>query len=202
MVSPDIAEAALVAVVGIILFEGLFLAYVTYRIYRGAQLEQEAKAARAKAEAEAERSTLIEDVFLLHRSGLLLKHYTRRLRPNVDSDVLSGMLVAVQDFIKDSFRGERGHLNEIRFGEIRIVVLEGKWTILAAVVRGTSPYNIQPEMVTALAELESKYEDPLADWDGTMEQMTDVEKIMSGLVEGRYHGPPSITVKPAIVVTR
>ena len=202
MVSPDIAEAALVAVVGIILFEGLFLAYVTYRIYRGAQLEQKAKAAREKVEAEAEGSTLIEDVFLLHRSGLLLKHYTRRLRPNVDSDVLSGMLVAVQDFIKDSFRGERGHLNEIRFGEIRIVVLEGKWTILAAVVRGTSPYNIQPEMVTALAELESKYEDPLADWDGTMEQMTDVEKIMSGLVEGRYHGPPSITVKPAIVVTR
>ncbi len=202
MVSPDVAEAALVAVVGIILFEGLFLAYVTYRIYRGAQLEQEAKAARAKAAAEAERSTLIEDVFLLHRSGLLLKHYTRRLRPNVDSDVLSGMLVAVQDFIKDSFRGERGHLNEIRFGEIRIVVLEGKWTILAAVVRGTSPYNIQPEMATALAELESKYEDPLVDWDGTMEQMADVEKIMSGLVEGRYHGPPSITVKPATVVTR
>src|SRR3989304_5122648 len=142
MVFPDVAEAALVAVVGIILFEGLFLAYVTYRMYRGAQFEQEAKAARAKAEAEAERSTLIEDVFLLHRSGLLLKHYTRRLRPNVDSDVLSGMLVSVQDFINDSFRGERGHLNEIRFGKIRIVIMEGKWTILAAGVRGGRPFAI------------------------------------------------------------
>lgn len=202
MVSPEVADAALLAVVGIIVFEGLFLAYVTYKIYRKAQLERDAKAAKAKADAEAERSTVIEDVFLLHRSGLLLKHYTRRLRPNVDSDVLSGMLVAVQDFIKDSFRGERGELNEIRFGEIRIIVLEGKWTILAAVTRGASPYNIQPEMATALAELESKYEDPLVDWDGTMEQLEDVGRIMSDLVEGRYRGPPSVTVEPASRVPR
>src|SRR3990172_3651222 len=202
MVSTDIAEAILVAVIGIMVIHGLWLSFLTYNLYRKKMREREAKAEQEKERVEAQRSTLIEDIFLLHRSGLLLKHYTRRLRPNVDSDVLSGMLVAVQDFIKDSFRGERGHLNEIRFGKIRIVVLEGKWTILAAVVRGTSPYNIQPEMATALWELESKYEDPLADWAGTMEQMADVETIMSGLVEGRYHGPPSITVKPATVVTR
>src|SRR3990172_3555870 len=75
-------------------------------------------------------------VALLPRSGLLLKHYTRRLRPNMDSDVLSGMLVAVQEFIKDSFRGEAGTLDEIRFGELRIKVLEGKWTIIASPIRG------------------------------------------------------------------
>ncbi len=201
MVSTDLAEAILVAVIGIMLIQGLWLSFLTYNLYRRKMREREAKAGREQERVEAERNTSIEDIFLLHRSGLLLKHYTRRLRPNVDSDVLSGMLVAVQDFIKDSFRGEKGQLNEIRFGEIRIVIMEGKWTILAAVVRGMRPFDIQPELGLALSDLEAKYEDPLIDWDGTMDQIGDVDKIMGDLIEGRYRGrvappPPAVTVEP------
>lgn len=187
MVSSDIAEAVLIGVVGIMMIEGLWLSFLTYNLHRKKVREREQKEAGARETAEAERNTSIEDIFLLHRSGLLLKHYTRRLRPNVDSDVLSGMLVAVQDFVKDSFRGEKGQLNEIRFGEIRIVIVEGKWTILAAVVRGARPYDVQPELGFALADLEAKYEDPLIDWDGTMDQIEDVDKIMGDLIEGKYH---------------
>ncbi len=201
MVSADIAEAILIAVVGIIILQGLWLAFLTYNLHRKKVVE---RAEKAKVEAErldAERNTLIEDIFLLHRSGLLLKHYTRRLRPNVDSDVLSGMLVAVQDFVKDSFRGEKGQLNEIRFGEIRIVIIEGKWTILAAVVRGARPFDIQPELSVALADLETRYEDPLIDWDGTMDQIQEVDKIMSDLIDGKYRGQtpmarPELAVQP------
>ncbi|HLE45539.1 MAG TPA: hypothetical protein VI915_00910, partial [Thermoplasmata archaeon] len=105
MVSTDIAEAILIAVIGVMVIQGLWLSFLTFNLYRRKMREREAKAERERVRVEAERGTLIEDIFLLHRSGLLLKHYTRRLRPNVDSDVLSGMLVAVQDFIKDSFRG-------------------------------------------------------------------------------------------------
>jgi len=188
MVGSDIAEAVLIAVVGIMLIEGLWLSFLTYNLHRKKVREKEQKDADDYAKADAEKNTAIEDIFLLHRSGLLLKHYTRRLRPNVDSDVLSGMLVAVQDFVKDSFRGEKGQLNEIRFGEIRIVIMEGKWTILAAVVRGARPFDIQPELGSALRDLEAKYEDPLIDWDGTMDQIKDVDRIMGDLIEGKYRG--------------
>ncbi len=188
MVSADIAEAVLIGVVGIMMIEGLWLSFLTFNLHRKKVREREAKEAGERETADAERNTSIEDIFLLHRSGLLLKHYTRRLRPNVDSDVLSGMLVAVQDFVKDSFRGEKGQLNEIRFGEIRIVIIEGKWTILAAVVRGARPYDVQPELGFALTDLEAKYEDPLIDWDGTMDQIEDVDKIMGDLIEGKYRG--------------
>jgi hypothetical protein len=201
MVSSDIAEAVLIAVVGIMLIEGLWLSFLTFNLHRKKVREQEEKAEGDRQKAEAEKNTRIEDIFLLHRSGLLLKHYTRRLRPNVDSDVLSGMLVAVQDFVKDSFRGEKGQLNEIRFGEIRIVIIEGKWTILAAVVRGARPYDIQPELSVALTDLETKYEDPLIDWDGTMDEIADVDRIMGDLIEGKYRGrsparPPVVEVPP------
>jgi OOP family OmpA-OmpF porin len=128
-------------------------------------------------------------VFLLHRSGLLLKHYTRRLRPNMDSDVLSGMLVAVQEFIKDSFRGEAGSLDEVRFGEMRIKVLEGKWTIIAALVRGEATAEHTSGMRSALRDLEARYEDLLIDWDGTMDRIPEVDRIMQRLIDGGYTAP-------------
>ncbi len=131
----------------------------------------------------------IEDVFLLHRSGLLLKHYTRRLRPNMDSDVLSGMLVAVQEFIKDSFRGEGGALDEIRFGEMRIKVLEGRWTIIAALLRGEATEAHKRQMQSALRDLEARYQDLLIDWDGTMDRIPEVDRIMQRLIDGGYREP-------------
>jgi len=134
----------------------------------------------------------LQDVFLLHRSGLLLKHYTRRMRPNMDSDVLSGMLVAVQEFIKDSFAGEAGSLDEIRMvGGLSIRIIEGKWTIIAAVVQGgSSPVHIL-QMQSALRDLEAQYEDLLMDWDGTMDRIPEVDRIMQRLIDGGYEGRSS-----------
>src|SRR2546427_10627900 len=196
MVAPDTADAILVGVIGIMLIQGLWLAFLTFNLHRKKVEAKAQKDAAEKEKADAERNTAIEDIFLLHRSGLLLKHYTRRLRPNVDSDVLSGMLVAVQEFIKDSFRGEKGGLNEIRFGEIRIVVMEGKWTILAAVVRGARPFDIQPELGSALRDLEAQDDDPVIDRDGTIEQIKDGEQIMRDLIEVKYRGRPPAAQPP------
>src|SRR5439155_5380198 len=84
-----------------------------------------------------EEAALIDDVFLLYNDGLLIKHETRRLKPDVDSDILSGMLTAVQAFVKDSFRSDEGdELNEMTFGEMHILLGRGKWLILAAIIGG------------------------------------------------------------------
>jgi OOP family OmpA-OmpF porin len=134
--------------------------------------------------ANVSATATLQDIFLLHRSGLLLKHYTRRVRPTMDSDVMSGMLVAVQEFIKDSLG--KG-LREIRLvGGGGIKVLEGKWTIIAAVVDGDSGTEHTAQMQAALKDLEARYEDLLIDWDGTMDQIPEVDRIMRRLIDGGY----------------
>jgi len=45
-------------------------------------------------------STLVDEIFVMTPSGMLVKHYTRRLRPDQDENILAGMLTAVQSFIK------------------------------------------------------------------------------------------------------
>ncbi len=135
----------------------------------------------------------IEDIFLVHRSGLLLRHYTRRLRPNMDSDVLSGMLVAVQEFIKDSFRAEGGPLDEIRFGDYRIKLIQGQWTILAALVVGETTQEHTDQLRAALRDLEAQHKDLLPAWDGTMDQLPEVNRIMERLLEGGYRASVPVT---------
>jgi len=174
---------------GAVAAEAVALAYliVSFRRHQRSDRGNPPKPNPAPFAAPANPIGTLQDVFLLHRSGLLLKHYTRRLRPNMDSDVLSGMLVAVQEFIKDSFRGEAGSLDEIRFvGGMAIKVLEGKWTIIAAVVQGESgaPHTLQ--MQAALKDLEARYEDLLIDWDGTMDRIPEVDRIMQRLIDGGY----------------
>ena len=48
----------------------------------------------------------VEQVFLVHReTGLLLQHVARSDEV-LDSDMVSGMLTAIQDFVRDSFGGK------------------------------------------------------------------------------------------------
>ena len=186
MAQEDVITALAFAVAGVMIIQGIWLSFLTYSLWR----TKNAKRREREALEVLEKDTVVEDMFLLHRSGLLLKHYTRRLRPNVDSDLLSGMLVAVQEFVKDTFREEHGNLNEIKFGELRVVVAEGKWTILAGVVRGQRVVDIMPQLKAALQDLESKHEDLLLDWDGTMDNLPEVDRIMQDLVAGKYRDRP------------
>jgi len=191
-------DPLLVVLSGAVAAEAVVLAvlFVSFHRHRRSDQRNPAKSNSAPVTAPANLAGTLQDVFLLHRSGLLLKHYTRRLRPNMDSDVLSGMLVAVQEFIKDSFRGEAGSLDEIRLvGGMSIRIIEGKWTIIAAVVQGgSSPVHIL-QMQSALRDLEAQYEDLLMDWDGTMDRIPEVDRIMQRLIDGGYEerSPPPIT---------
>ena len=54
----------------------------------------------------------VAEIFLIHRdSGLLLWYHSRNLTEGFELDMVSGMLTAIRDFVKESFgRGERGNL--------------------------------------------------------------------------------------------
>src|SRR5947209_3673577 len=73
-----------------------------------------------------------EDVFLLHRSGILLKHFSSDPTRGIDSDILGGMLAAVRMFVEDSMHPSAGPLQEIRFRGGSIVFVTGKNAAVAA----------------------------------------------------------------------
>src|SRR5512139_1852154 len=90
--------------------------------------------------------TIIDEVFLMTPTGLLLKHYTRRLRPDQDTDILAGMLTAVQNFVRDSFDEAGGKLNEIRFENYDILISQGKNVVVAAIISTAKPERLRNQL--------------------------------------------------------
>ena len=134
------------------------------------------------------KEAIIEDVFLLnHRDGILIKHETRRLRPNVDTDILTGMLTAVQQFVKEALRGDDyADLNEMTVGHMHILIGRGKWLVLAARIEGdgSEPWTVQIER--CIKDMEDHHWDQLEDWDGDMTLARVLTPYIKKLIDGAY----------------
>jgi hypothetical protein len=138
----------------------------------------------AKDQGEA----IIEDVFLLyHRDGILIKHETRRLRPEVDSDILSGMLTAVQQFVKDALRGDDyAELNEMKVGHMHILIGRGKWLVLAARIEGEGTASWTQQIERCIKDMEDHHWDQLEEWDGDMNLSRVLAPYVKKLIRGEY----------------
>src|SRR5437870_3778942 len=134
------------------------------------------------------KEAIIEDVFLLnHRDGILIKHETRRLRPDVDTDILTGMLTAVQQFVKEALRGDDyADLNEMTVGHMHILIGRGKWLVLAARIEGdgSEPWTVQIER--CIKDMEDHHWDQLEDWDGDMTLARVLTPYIKKLIDGAY----------------
>ena len=191
MVAHDAGSAIAIFTVGFFLIQGLWLAVLTYFMFKRSLHRAEAlHEAQAQAFSSGSENAVLEDLFLLDRGGLLMRHLTRRMKPHVDPDILTGMFRAVQEFVREAFRGgegeEKGDLHELAFGELKISLISGKHVVLASVVRGERTEDLKGEMMAAIRDLEWKNGDRLKDWDGHMSEIGFVDDYLTRLLDGAY----------------
>jgi len=129
------------------------------------------------------RRAAIDDVFLLHNSGILICHYSTSLRPDVDSDIASGMLMAVRNFVADALRSKNGVLQELRYGDYRIHMAHGRHAILVVFSRGKGGRNLDQRMAAVLRNIETAYGEVLESWSGRTEDFRGVEDLLLDLVQ-------------------
>ena len=121
------------------------------------------------------------DIFLIHReSGLLLKHLSNEPMAASDSDLISGMLTAIRDFVQDAFgRGQGGQLDEIQYGTRRILIEAARHAYLAVVVEGIEPAHFRATMRDQIIAFENAYVDVLAAYDGDASRFTPAEPALA-----------------------
>jgi hypothetical protein len=126
----------------------------------------------------------IEEVFLITNSGLLIKRISRKANPDMDDDILSSMLTAVGEFVKDSFgsQSEEGELDELQYGKMRIVIEYGRDLYLAVVVKGQESKTLRPEMKRLLKVIHRKYTRGFESWDGDLAQFRGSEGYLRVLL--------------------
>ncbi len=137
------------------------------------------RAARATAEllglAFGARAN-ISELFILHRDGLLIRHYSDALRTDIDRDILGGMLVGVQDFVKQTLASKEGALDQMRYGEYTIHFIRGTDVIAAAVARDGDAESVQYQVMDALQDFEDKYRSTLKNWSGDVNAFPGIDR--------------------------
>jgi outer membrane protein OmpA-like peptidoglycan-associated protein len=101
----------------------------------------------------------VEQVFLIHReSGLLIQHLHQEEIEIGDSDAISAMFTAIQDFIRDSFLSNKiEELDSVEIGEYTVWLERGPYAVLACVIRGVAPYDFRNLMRSTIESLHARY---------------------------------------------
>ena len=98
----------------------------------------------------------VEQVFLIHKeTGLLLQHAEAGGGAVADTDMVSGMLTAIRDFVRDAFRvSQDDGLDAFGLGELNVWIESGPHAILAAVIRGVAPRDYRGVLQDAMRQIE------------------------------------------------
>lgn len=128
------------------------------------------------------RRTVVDDVFLIYETGVLIAHETRRMRPNFDDDLFSGMLTAIQDFAKDSFKDEESsEIKKLEFADKKILLERGEHVFMAVVYSGRATKPTYKKMRKTMERIEDEYGDVLASWEGDTEDIRGIKEELKGI---------------------
>jgi outer membrane protein OmpA-like peptidoglycan-associated protein len=133
----------------------------------------------------------VEQVFLIDKkTGLLLHHVVAPLVAVQDPDLVSAMLTAIQDFVKDSFsvKKEEG-LETLQFGELTVWIEEGPQAVLAGIIRGNAPQELRLLFKDAIEKIHLRLYRELYDFQGESEPFLKSQPYLEGCLEARYKVP-------------
>jgi outer membrane protein OmpA-like peptidoglycan-associated protein len=123
----------------------------------------------------------VEHVFLIHRkTGLLIEHVAAPEVTSQDPQLVSGMLSAIQDFVRDSFKGTDknggggGGIDTLRLGDVLLWCEEGPFAFLAAVIRGNPPESLHAALRETLTNIHDQYRSQLEEFEGDSATLGDL----------------------------
>lgn len=127
----------------------------------------------------------VEQAFLIHaESGLLLEHATAPGLEAPDADLISGMLTAIQDFVRDSFRPDEGAmLRTFTVGEHTVQVEAGPLAVLALVIRGEAPDRVLRRQQDVLETIHAQFGTQLEEFNGDASALRATHPLLEECLE-------------------
>lgn len=132
----------------------------------------------------------VEQAFLVHRkSGLLLQHVAVDPAAAQDGDLVSGMLTAIQDFVRDSFSVEAEQaVDTMRVGNLVVWVEQGEDAYVAAVVRGSPPVSLRSVLRDALETIHLELGEEFEAFSGDSAAFEPARHHLEGCLQMQVQG--------------
>jgi outer membrane protein OmpA-like peptidoglycan-associated protein len=133
----------------------------------------------------------VEQVFLIHKkTGLLLQHIVASQVAVQDPDLVSAMLTAIQDFVKDSFNVDKGdRLHTLNFGELTIWIEEGPTAVLAGIIRGNAPHELRLVFQDTIEKIHLTFDNELYNFQGETEPFNLSQPYLENCLKVSYQIP-------------
>ena len=122
----------------------------------------------------------IEELYLIYSDGRLVSHISD-VESKIDTDIMSGMLTAMNDFVKDSFTSKED-LGSMDYGQNKILLQRGKNYYLAAVVYGQVDRFIKGKLANILRNIATNCPH-LVNWDGDTSQSDSIDLLIKPLMD-------------------
>ncbi len=119
----------------------------------------------------------VEHVFLIHNhTGLLISHVAAPDAASQDPQLVSSMLTAIQDFVRDSFKGSgQQAVDTLRLGDLRLWCEAGPLAMVVAVIRGNPPEDLRIRLHAVSSRIHQDRRQALESFDGDSTGLADVE---------------------------
>ena len=121
----------------------------------------------------------VEELYLIYKDGRLIKNISA-VEVKTDSDIMSGMLTAINDFVQDSFNTE-GDLGSIDYGNNKIILQRENHSYLAAVIYGEVDNYFKGKMINAVRKIEED-NTVLENWNGDSSSIINVQKNLEPII--------------------
>ena len=135
----------------------------------------------------------VEHLFLIHKeTGLLINHL---VNPSVskesvsDSDMVSSMFSAIQDFARDAFQeNNQAGIRTLAVGDTTVWVERGPHAFLAAVIRGEAPADLREKMQLLLETLHKEQNNALRSFQGDLDsdENSNLEETLKNCFDEKY----------------
>lgn len=127
----------------------------------------------------------VEQAYLMSReNGLLVDHVHHLASKIKDSDAVSAMFTAIQDFVKESFSPDRtGRLESADMGEFTLWAVHGPHALLVCVIRGVPPGSLRAELSAILEQIHFRYGEAIKNYSGDTSSMPSVGNELNKCLE-------------------
>lgn len=133
----------------------------------------------------------VEQIFLIHKkTGLLLQHIFGLKVAVQDPDLVSAMLTAIQDFVKDSFSVHKEDgLQTLQFGELKVWIEEGPNAVLAGIIRGNAPQELRLVFKDVIEKIHLRLYRELNNFQGESKPFDASKPYLESCLQARYQVP-------------
>jgi len=153
---------------------------------------------RAKLQGVSEAELIVKEsisfnpqaIFLIHKaSGLVISDIQPSDSERLESDMIAGMLTAIRSFANDCMTqsGNISELDEIDYGNSKIVLEVAGYCYLAIIVKGETPKKFIYQMRQTLSQIIKSYGKSIEQFEGDLETIpNEVNTLLETLINFKH----------------